>query len=379
MKRIKLSPAWTGSVILTALLLCITLAFCQEGRKNVVTFNKYTIYEVGKNVADFKDGDVSTPEAFYATYNKVMASRDKDVVAKLYKYHDDQKLIPQSSIDQIASMQEDWAKILKTADILKVFIYNGQVAYAIAKLGGENTRNPYDIRALRKIDGKWLNVGNDRVDSPDVALLKFSQWAAIEAKNSAEMPVAEVRRNEEKIVDPAEVQRVKDLVEKFFSQNFRDYTARKTVSWNDPRKNVDDGSVSIVYRCEATIWDKDIILDERRFVFDKEENVQSWDHTEGFPQPIGKVEQKPQDVSTREAVQKLVEKFFTQNFRDITARQTVSWGELEKLADGSVALVYHYEATIWDKDKILDERRFVFDKNGEYKSCEQTKGFPKPQ
>jgi len=84
-------------------------------------------------------------------------------------------------------------------------------------------------------------------------------------------------------------------VEDFFNNNFRNITARKTISWGELEKH-DDGSVSIVYRYEATTrtrarngWagTSTTILDERRFVFDKDWKIKSWDRTEGFPQPVG--------------------------------------------------------------------------------------------
>ena len=59
-------------------------------------------------------------------------------------------------------------EILKTAEILRVCIYNDQ-AIVIAKLGGENTRNPYDVRSLQKVGDQWHNKGNERFDSEDAA------------------------------------------------------------------------------------------------------------------------------------------------------------------------------------------------------------------
>jgi len=175
---------WTASVFTTALLLCVALAFCQEGKKNVVTSGKYTIYEVNKNVTDFKEGDTSSPEAFYATYNKIMACKNKDVIAKLQEYNVKKMILPQREINNIVNMPDDWAEILKTAEILKVCVYDDQSAMVIAKLSGEKTRSPHDVRWLKNVDGKWLNTGNDRVDSPDVALLKFAQYADKETKEA---------------------------------------------------------------------------------------------------------------------------------------------------------------------------------------------------
>jgi len=159
-------------------------------------------------------------------------------------------------------------------------------------------------------------------------------------------------------------------VENFFNHNARDITMRKSLEWGEVQTD-GEGNRTIRYKFEALIWDKDRIIFCSDFTFDKDGNYVSMVHVEGFPQPA----EKP-DVTTLEGVQKLVEKFFSQNFRDITARKTISWGELEKHADGSVSLVYRYEAAIWDREIILDERRFTFDKDGNVKSWERTKGFP---
>ena len=162
---------------------------------------------------------------------------------------------------------------------------------------------------------------------------------------------------------------VKKLVEKFFAQNFRDITTRKTVQWGEMEKQ-ENGHVALVYRYEAVLWEEDITLDERRFVFDKEGQVVSFDRTsKDFPKTIGKVENK-WDVSTLEAVKKLVEKFFSQNYMDISARKMIRWGDIEKHDDGSVSLVYCYEATIQGKDKIVRQQRFTFDKNGKFVKVE---------
>ena len=161
-------------------------------------------------------------------------------------------------------------------------------------------------------------------------------------------------------------------VEDFFMNNARDITMRKSLEWSDVKTD-DKGNRTIRYKSEAFIWDQGKIISYSDFTVDKDGNFVGIKHVEGFPKPV----EKP-DVTTLEGVKKLVEKFFTQNFRDITARKTVRWGELEKHEDGSVSLVYRYEATIWNKDIILEERRFTFDKNGEVKSWNRTEGFPKP-
>jgi len=160
-------------------------------------------------------------------------------------------------------------------------------------------------------------------------------------------------------------------VEHFFMHNARDITMRKSLEWGEVKTD-DKGNRTIRYTFEALIWDKDRLIFCFDLTFDKDGKIVDMLRVEGFPKPV----EKP-DVTTLEGVKKLVEKFFSQNFRDITARKTVNWGELEKHENGNVSLVYRYEATIWDEDIILDERRFTFDKDGNVVSFARTEGFPK--
>jgi beta-lactamase regulating signal transducer with metallopeptidase domain/tetratricopeptide (TPR) repeat protein len=79
---------------------------------------------------------------------------------------------------------------------------------------------------------------------------------------------------------------------------------------------------------------------------------------------------------TAEKAKELVEDFFNHNYRDITARQTIEWGEPEKDENGNVSIRYKYEATIWGKDKIIENKIFTFDKNSSYISAVSLPGFP---
>jgi hypothetical protein len=160
-------------------------------------------------------------------------------------------------------------------------------------------------------------------------------------------------------------------VEHFFMNNARDITMRRSLEWGDVQTD-NEGNRTIRYKFEALIWDKDRILFYFDLTFDKDGNFVNLNHVEGYPKPV----EKP-DGTTLEGVKKLVEQFFSRNFIDITARKTVNWGELEKHENGNVSLIYRYEATIWDENIILDERRFTFDKDGNFVSCDRTEGFPK--
>ena len=87
------------------------------------------------------------------------------------------------------------------------------------------------------------------------------------------------------------------------------------------------------------------------FTFNKEGNYVS-------------VKKLPYDVSTREGIMNLVEDFFLNNYRDITSRETIEWGEPAKTADGNFTIRYKYRAKIWDKETKVMNQVFTFDKDG---------------
>lgn len=59
-----------------------------------------------------------------------------------------------------------------------------------------------------------------------------------------------------------------------------------------------------------------------------------------------------------------VEGFFQSNYRDITARKTLEWGDAKQAPDGNWSIRYKYEATIWGKDKIVQDKIFTFTLEG---------------
>nr|MBC8391774.1 carboxypeptidase-like regulatory domain-containing protein [Deltaproteobacteria bacterium] len=61
-----------------------------------------------------------------------------------------------------------------------------------------------------------------------------------------------------------------------------------------------------------------------------------------------------------------VEDFFKHNYRDITARKTLEWGEPITSDNGNISIRYKYEATIWGKDKIIENKVWTFDKQGKF-------------
>ena len=146
---------------------------------------------------------------------------------------------------------------------------------------------------------------------------------------------------------------VQGLVEDFFSKNYRDITSRNTLEWGEPTTD-ENGNISIRYKYEATIWDKEKIINDQVFKFDKDGKFISVKNII--------------DPSNEDSIRQLVEKFFKNNYRDITNRTTLEWGKPETDENGSISIRYKYEATIWDKDKKINDEIFTFDKDGKFVS-----------
>lgn len=78
-------------------------------------------------------------------------------------------------------------------------------------------------------------------------------------------------------------------------------------------------------------------------------------------------------------MKELVEDFFSKNFRDVTSRETLEWGEVVKAENGNCSIRYKYRAKIWDKDTKIMNQVFTFDPKGEFVSVENVEGFPRSQ
>ncbi len=61
-----------------------------------------------------------------------------------------------------------------------------------------------------------------------------------------------------------------------------------------------------------------------------------------------------------------VEDFFMNNYRDITMRKSLAWGDPKTDDKGNVSITYKYDALIWDKERVVIEDQFTFDKNGKF-------------
>ncbi len=148
-------------------------------------------------------------------------------------------------------------------------------------------------------------------------------------------------------------ERLMGQVEEFFAHNFRDVKQRKTVAWGEVSRD-EDGSYRIPYTYEARIWNSEPVLFRQVFTFDADGDYIRVE-----------TDRSIRDGSRQELIG-LVEHFFGKNYRDITARKTVEWGDVTRGADGNYSIRYRYEATIRNKDRITRDQVFTFDPDGAF-------------
>jgi len=72
-----------------------------------------------------------------------------------------------------------------------------------------------------------------------------------------------------------------------------------------------------------------------------------------------------------------IEWAFMHGARDITARKSIEWGDIQKDEDGNRTIRYKFYATIWDKEVMVMNQIFTFDAKGNILDVKDVEGFPK--
>jgi len=88
----------------------------------------------------------------------------------------------------------------------------------------------------------------------------------------------------------------------------------------------------------------------------------------GPAQPTAQPATPPTSADQEQAVL-MVEDFFRHNYRDITKRETIQWGQAEKDTAGNLSIRYKYLATIWGKDRLVIDEVFTFSPEGKFISA----------
>jgi len=145
---------------------------------------------------------------------------------------------------------------------------------------------------------------------------------------------------------------VTDWVDQFFAQNYRDITSRDTLEWGEVETNA-NGNLSVRYQYRARIWDKETVTNNQVFTFEPNGQFVS----------VRGVYDSPQA-----RMRALVERFFANNYRDITSRDTIEWGEVETAENGNASIRYRYRACIGNDLVVTNDQVFTFDPQDKFVS-----------
>jgi RNA polymerase sigma factor (sigma-70 family) len=350
---------------------------------------------IHKRVRDFSEqADLSTPEAAQAAWNRASARMDDRAVLELSWI----KWGPRD-IEQMKRLRRSnprdaavYNAAQRDAEILEVATYREDLADVVTKLSFPEGvgRNPYSSRSFGRIDGVWKNLGEDRLPSLEAARENFDRkkeglWQDYlrvrdSVKKGRTVSAGRESGGRGARIAPGEplgisVEKADLLgrVEWAMMHGGRDITERKSIEWGEIERD-GEGNRTIRYKYNATIWDKDIFVMNQVFTFDAKGNILDREDVEGFPQK--KVE-KSVNVNTREGMKELVEDFFGKNFRDITAREGIEWGEVVKTANGNSSIRYKYRARIGGSDTRIMNQVFTFDPKGQFVSVNDVGGFPR--
>ena len=123
-------------------------------------------YPVNRVVSDFSEAqNLDTPENAYAALMlRVVGEKDAKQARENFltldsvEAHGGAEAIKESDF----AYNEAWAQVCRNAEIREVFVYQDRLAAVIAYLPGEEVCDPFDTRRMEKVDGRWLNLGNDR-------------------------------------------------------------------------------------------------------------------------------------------------------------------------------------------------------------------------
>ncbi len=149
------------------------------------------VYTVNRKVSDFPNQeDMSTPEAAYATLNRLSASGDETFWQRLSVPRKEERMRNESEKGEVSA--EERAKFLG-AEILEVHLWDDRSAVVIARMPKD-----WDLRWLSWVDGKWLNDGNDGEPSLEGARARIPRVRAfkqVERLHDSRPPIADPEKH----------------------------------------------------------------------------------------------------------------------------------------------------------------------------------------
>jgi hypothetical protein len=153
-------------VVLASVSQVVFGASAKNNESNVVR-----VYQVNKKVCDFPAKEnLSTPEASYATINRLNASGAKEFWRRMSVKRLAQRMPVKKGKRKVSkSAVHGWLN----AKIVEVRIFQGKHAGVVAKVPSA-WKKLFDYRSFELEDGKWLNAGNSVFGSLDEAREDFA-------------------------------------------------------------------------------------------------------------------------------------------------------------------------------------------------------------
>jgi hypothetical protein len=172
-----------GFVVLASVSQVVFGASAKNNDNNLVR-----VYQVNKKVLDFPEKeDFSTPEAAYATVNRLLAGGNQD-----WRRISVKRIAPRlPATKSKRKVSKSSAQGYLNINIVEVRIFQGKCACVIAKA----ERRLFDYRTFELEDGQWRAVGNSVFGSLNEARVDFT--AACEIYSDRQTV-----RKRQKIVDP---------------------------------------------------------------------------------------------------------------------------------------------------------------------------------
>ena len=201
-------------------------------------------YEVNRSVADFADGDFSTPQAAYAQINRVYASGKAAGWVRVSRV---------KSAGKDRKTEPKYAEELRNAQIIEVVAY-GDEAVVFSRIGDDLI----DARHVVLEKGMWLNAGHEQYEKKTFEEAKQRKLGKI-SKNQAK-----AKKADEKVVeamkDPKQVGRAamrlfRKLKDADYEKILKNYN-KKTGIWKyDGWKNPVMGYYTVHTNYPAfTLW-----------------------------------------------------------------------------------------------------------------------------
>jgi hypothetical protein len=156
----------TGFVVLAGVSQVVFGASAKNNESSLVR-----VYQVDKKVCDFPEKeDLSTPEAAYATINRLIASGDQGFWRRVSVTRLAQRMPVKKGKRKVSkSAAYGWLN----ANIIEVRIFQGNYAGVVAKVPSA-WKKVFDYRTFEFEGGEWHNAGNSVFGSLDEAREDFA-------------------------------------------------------------------------------------------------------------------------------------------------------------------------------------------------------------